>query len=376
VNQYRYNGGFYADAQGEFFKKHLLTTLAGRYENYSDFGGNLSYNANARWDFSKSEDAKAKFVLRTSFSHGFRAPSLHQIYLSNVQTLVSNGTLSNQITFNNESKALNLLGVPKLKSEKGNNFSVGFTSDFILSKEVSLSVVLDGYYSLINDRIVFTGGLGDSDTSTVSLIDSLLAPNNATSLKFFTNGVNSQTLGVDANLRFKYRKDDKHSFILTLAGNYNKTQVSDLKTPEPLKNEGNILFDRKEKSRIESIRPLYKGIFNLDYFLGKWGVGIHNTLFGAVTWRYFKINEPLSVMESRDQTFSSKTLTDFIIKYNFSDKMNLSIEAYNIFNVYPDKIIPNGSAGTNLGGRTMYSREATQFNINGRYIFLKMGVVF
>jgi hypothetical protein len=40
-------------------------------------------------------------MLPYEFFTGFRAPALHQIYLSNIQTLVSGGKISNQGTFNN-----------------------------------------------------------------------------------------------------------------------------------------------------------------------------------------------------------------------------------------------------------------------------------
>jgi iron complex outermembrane receptor protein len=53
-------------------------------------------------------------AIRASFSTGFRAPALHQIYLSNIQTLVSGGKISNQGTFNNVDPAVIGLGVPRL----------------------------------------------------------------------------------------------------------------------------------------------------------------------------------------------------------------------------------------------------------------------
>jgi iron complex outermembrane receptor protein len=59
-----------------------------RYENYSDFGDNISWKVNS---YKLTNDV----AIRASFSTGFRAPALHQIYLSNIQTLVS-GKISNK----------------------------------------------------------------------------------------------------------------------------------------------------------------------------------------------------------------------------------------------------------------------------------------
>ncbi|RTZ50458.1 TonB-dependent receptor [Chryseobacterium arthrosphaerae] len=54
-----------------------------------------------------------KLVFRGSVSTGFRAPSLHQIYYSNVQTKITGNTVANQGTFNNDSQIIRSdLGYP------------------------------------------------------------------------------------------------------------------------------------------------------------------------------------------------------------------------------------------------------------------------
>jgi iron complex outermembrane receptor protein len=80
------------------------------YENYSDFGilGKLTrYKLN-------SDVIRASFVLDLELGI---APNL----LSNIQTLVSGGTISNQGTFNNVDPAVIGLGVPRLHAEKSQN---------------------------------------------------------------------------------------------------------------------------------------------------------------------------------------------------------------------------------------------------------------
>jgi iron complex outermembrane receptor protein len=51
---------------------------------------------------------------------------LHQIYLSNIQTLVSGGKISNQGTFNNVDPAVIGLGVPR-HAEESQNIATGIT---------------------------------------------------------------------------------------------------------------------------------------------------------------------------------------------------------------------------------------------------------
>ena len=53
--------------------------------------------------------------------------------------------------------------------------------------------------------------------------------------------------------------------------------------------------------------------------------------FGEVTWRH--ASDP-----SKDQTFSSKLLTDLCINYSLLENLSLSLGANNIFDIYPDKL--------------------------------------
>ncbi|MEL7531364.1 MAG: TonB-dependent receptor, partial [Bacteroidota bacterium] len=75
IDKYRFNSGVYADFEAEFTEK-LLVGLAGRFEDYSDFGANFSWKASARYRITDN------ITLRGAYSTGFRAPSLPQKYFS------------------------------------------------------------------------------------------------------------------------------------------------------------------------------------------------------------------------------------------------------------------------------------------------------
>ncbi len=110
LDESRSNVGVYGAIDFDVSRDFLIGGAI-RYENYSDFGDNVSWKLNLRQLFGSGKGA-----VRASVSTGFRAPSLHQIYLSNIQTLVSGGTVSNQGTFNNVSDVITGLGVPALDS--------------------------------------------------------------------------------------------------------------------------------------------------------------------------------------------------------------------------------------------------------------------
>ncbi|WP_449400223.1 TonB-dependent receptor domain-containing protein [Chryseobacterium wanjuense] len=78
----------YADVSYDLNKK-LNVDLAGRFENYSDFGSTLNGKLALRYEFVKN------FAIRGAVGTGFRAPSLQQQYFNNSYADIS--TTGNEI---------------------------------------------------------------------------------------------------------------------------------------------------------------------------------------------------------------------------------------------------------------------------------------
>jgi len=347
VDAMRYNFGMYAGLDYDV-SEALLVGITARLENYSDFGQNFSYKASGRYRINDNVS------MRASYSTGFRAPSLHQIHLSNIQTLVSGGTISNQGTFNNESSVVRLLGVESLKAETAQNISAGFTAK--VGSHINISA--DVYSVDVNDRIVYSSSIASSDTT--SAVGQILAANQITSLKFFVNAVNTNTQGVDLVGTYQGLGLGTGSLDINLAMNLNQTSiVGNITTPSAIASAGVDIFDRKEQGRILSSRPQTKLIAGLDYNHEKWSLNLTNTYFGSVTWQH--AGDP-----SKDQTFAAKWVTDLSFTYPMSEKCSLSFGINNLLDVYPDVIDPKGDPVTDLGGRFMYPWEVNQFGFNGR----------
>lgn len=350
INAKRNSAGAYLNVDWDVSKEFLVSGAA-RYEKFSDFGDNTSWKLSTRYKLSDNA------VIRGSYSTGFRAPSLHQIYLSNIQTLVSGGTISNQGTFNNVSPVLREgLGVPQLHAETSDNISAGFT--YKPSNDVNFSV--DFYNVKVHDRVLFTGEIGfDGDNSTINPVEKILNDFSVTSIKFFINAVNTSTNGVDFVANFKNFDFAGGNLDVNLAANFNKTSIDGaIGTPAVLAANGYEIFNRKEQSRILSSRPKTKAILGLDYSKDKFRANLNNTYFGEVTWQH--ASDP-----TKDQTFTGKVITDLIISYNFTDKLSTSFTVNNLLNVYPDAINIKGDVVTDLGGRFKYPWEVNQFGFNG-----------
>ena len=343
----RQNFGFYVDL-GADVTDDLYVGAAARSEEYSDFGTSFTWKGAGRY---KTMDDRLS--LRASMSTGFRAPSLHQIYMSNIQTLISGGTVSNQGTFNNHSPVVRSLGVEKLKEENATNSTFGLAFKPI----DGLYLSLDMYNVAVDDRIVYSSAIGSSDTT--SAVGAILNDYNVTSIKFFTNAVSSTTKGMDFVASYSGLEIGPGSLDLSVSYNSNTTELGDkITTPTPISSSGADIFDRKEQSRLVSARPSSKLLLGLDYSMGKLSVGLNNTQFGEVTWQH--ASDP-----SMDQTFSSKLVTDLNLNYQVSDNLSVNLALNNLLNVYPDVIDTKGDFVTDLGGRFKYPWEVNQFGFMG-----------
>lgn len=351
----RSNIGIYTGVDIDVTESFLIGGAL-RYENYSDFGNNLSWKLQARQLFADN-----KGVVRASASTGFRAPSLHQIYLSNVQTLVSGGTVSNQGTFNNVSGVIKGLGVSPLDAETAFNISAGVT--YQLSDNFTAS--LDYYNVAIDNRVLFTGEIGfDGDDSTTNTVEQILIDNSVTSIKFFVNAMDTRTQGVDLVLNYNGIAVGSGSMGVVLAGNFNQTKIDGtINAPGVLADEGYDIFNRKEQARVTTARPNLKATLGFTYKLSGLTVNLNNTYFGEVTWQH--ASDP-----TKDQTFGAKVITDLILGYKANDKLNLSLTINNLLNVYPDAIVTGGDFVTDLGGRFQYPWEVNQFGFNGTMVKL------
>jgi len=280
--------------------------------------------------------------------------------------LVSGGTISNQGTFNNVDPVIrDGIGVPQLKAETATNISAGIT--YKITKDFSLS--LDYYNVKVDDRVLFTGEIGfDGDDTTINPVEIILNSFNVTSLKFFTNAVNTETQGIDFVANYDNIDLGSGKLNISLAANWNDTEiVGEIATPKLLADNDYQIFNRKEASRITSARPDIKGTLGLNYSIGKFNTSFNNTYFGEVTWQH-------AADPNKDQTFAGKVITDLILNYSFSDKVQASITANNLLNVYPDVIDTKGDFVTDLGGRFKYPWEVNQFGFLGTVI--KAGVTF
>lgn len=362
IDATRHSFATYLEIQTDITDK-LLVSTAGRFENFSDFGTTVNGEFAVRYKFDEL------FLLRSAISSGFRAPSLHQQYFSNVSTFffdAGDGTLFpfDVATVSNNSKTTKALGIGQLNEETALNFSAGFTSR--LSENTTLTV--DAYQIDINDRIVLSGYFIPAfDPSLAELLSGI---NEADAAQFFSNAIDTRTQGIDIILAHSQFYGE-HIFGFTAAINLNETSViGDVKAPANLTSDSqrNTLFNREEEARLIMGQPQDKIALSLNYHYKKLSVDLRTIRFGKVGAREATVDE--NGFNILDQDYSAKWVTNLEIHYSLTNSIGIYIGANNIFDVYPDENKPEKQDF----GRFPYNTAVTQFGFMGAYYYTGLNI--
>lgn len=371
--------GLYADFELDF-SEAFMASVAGRFENYSDFGSTFNYKVASRYRFGDY------FTIRGSASTGFRAPSMQQRFYAKTNTLFVS-TPSGLVpvesgTFTNDSRPAEILGIPKLKQETSVNYSLGITTRPFRGLEISV----DAYQIDITDRIVLTNNFTDGGDSTLK---AQLAAANASQANFFTNAIDTRSRGLEVVLAYNTRINAKQDIRFSLAGTWIDNEVKKDENGKPIIKASPILemtgqigryFNREDQSRIEVANPRNKITGTVNYRYDKFSVMLRGVYFGDVTYLDPTINpnDPSTfpanafndgAKETLDQTFKGKTIFDLSLGYDFSPKVGITLGANNLFDTYQDRHIHSHNMGL---GRFVYSRRVQQFGFNGRFVFARL----
>jgi iron complex outermembrane receptor protein len=368
----------YIDLEQDFNNKFLLTGAL-RFENYSDFGSTLNYKFAGRYKVARWLNVRA------SLSTGFRAPSMQQRFYAKTNTIfvsTPGGLVPQESgTFTNESRAAEILGIPTLKEETSQNYSVGITATPFSNFELTM----DAYQVNIDNRIVltnnFTGGNNPQLQAELEAVG-------AGAANFFTNAVDTRARGLETLMSYTRNFSAKHSLRATLAMTFIDNEVKKgadgkpvIHSSEILKSSGQLgsYYNREDQSRIEVANPKYKASLTLNYKYSQFSAMLRFLRFGKVQYldpsinpdnpNAFPVNAFTGEKETLDQTFSAKTVTDLSLSYQLMPALGLTIGANNLFDVVQDQHAHSGNWSL---GRFVFSRRVQQMGSNGAFFFAKL----
>ncbi|GAM98743.1 tonB-dependent receptor [alpha proteobacterium U9-1i] len=366
VSEERNNWSAYADLEGELTSGFTMG-VAGRYENYSDFGSQVTGKLSARYDFNDN------FALRGAVSNGFHAPALQQQYFSYTSTnlvtqLIGGVPVTSLIeagTFRVEDPVAITLGAQPLEPETSVNYSVG-----AVFRGGGFELTVDAYQIEVSDRIIYSENLGTTRPSqsaaTTNAVVALLAPFGVSAARFFLNGLDSTTTGIDVVGRYRLPTDSAGRFDFTLAGNFNETSID--RIPEQpnigIPTSPFFLFDRSNILAFEEGTPSTKVTGSVDWQLGGWSAQAKATYYDSVL---VANNAP-----ALDYSTGSATLIDLEGRYAFEQGLSVALGVENATDEYPNFTPATINGATGSVGFPQYS----PYGFNGRFVYARLSYAF
>lgn len=356
----RHNVGIYAELEAEVVE-NLTLSGAVRFEDYSDFGTSTTGKIAARYDVSPA------FAVRGAVSTGFRAPSLHQQYYTSVSITYLAGVPDpvQSGTFPSNGAIARALGGVDLEAEDSVNVSAG-----VVWRKGGFELTVDAYRIQIDDRIILSNLLQGSATAApgtnARVIYDLLSGTDATAARFFINGVDTETSGIDIVARNQVTLDNGGVFVLTGAANVNSYKVTRLPYTDTFSSTSTLpervaLFGRQDVVRFEEGVPPWKTVFQADLSDGPWALTTRASTYGSVT--------SAGTSAATDSETGVRTLIDLEGRYRFTDNVSLAVGADNLFDTYPSQI----STTLNTTGASPFS-SFSPFGFNGRYVYARLNL--
>ncbi|MCS3659050.1 iron complex outermembrane receptor protein [Salinibacter ruber] len=352
VDETRTNIGTYVDLEANVLEP-LLISVAGRFENYSDFGSTFN------WKVASRLDATDWLSLRGTAQTGFRAPNQAQKFFSKVSTTFINNRPFQTGIFPVNSNVGNALGIPDLDEETSLNLSAGL----ILEPFERFQISADYFNIQIDDRIILSDDLGAD-----KVVEILRNQNTgAATASFFSNSIDTRTQGVDFTTKYAMLLADGVQLQLRGAFNWTDTEITGgPRTPRELGQEFG-----EEILPPENQRALTEG--SIPNTTTKLTARLSTESFN-VTLRGNRYGEQLIADDSPADEYTMGPEYIFGAEVGYSplqdDQVNLSVGVDNIFDIYPDRV---PTVNDPFDVILPYPRNSP-FGFNGRFVYSRLTI--
>ncbi len=369
----------------------LHVDLAGRYEDYSDFGQTEVGKVTLRYDFNPV------IAIRGTVSNGFRAPTLAEEYYTSVNVSPEFAL----VQLPPDGSAATTAGFNKLKPELSNNYSVGV----VLHPVERLQITADVYQINIHDRIINSGtllgtlcssqlpngscapgsltvvsnGVNNAIAATGQKLDSGLS---YTGINIFSNAANTRTRGVEATATYASDFGDYGHVNWSAGFNYNQTDVTRLAPlPLPVTNMAfgqTALLTANAIAGLTTAAPRVKVVLAAYWTLGRWAVNLRDTIYGVTS-------EPVSPDGTGSQPGKTvlvgspaTSITDLDISYKLTRDLRLAAGANNLLGQRPPTIPYLAASGQMADGNNVFGEpiQFSPYGINGGYYYVKATLNF
>ena len=345
--------GAYIDLETDITDEFLIN-VAGRYEDFSDFGDNFSAKIASRYTVSDV------MTVRASAGTGFRAPTPGQISTKNVSTRIDpNGEPVAEGIFPATNPLVKELGALPLDAETSTQFTLGLSA----TPSDNLVITLDYYFVELEDRIVLSSDFPITAAVKASL-DAKGIPyqSDIAQVSYFTNDLTTETSGVD--LVVTYNMDwSGGNTVLSMAGNWNDTEIKDRLDRDPGAGVKYFIND-ESKFDNENGDPSYRMNISARHTMNNdVTVSLRGNLYGPYK------NAANSTLASI-QEYGRVMQWDTDVSWDLSEMYRLTFGINNVFDAMPDL----DTIGETCCGRT-YRSDSVQ-DWQGTYYYVRGQINF
>jgi len=376
----------------------LRVDIAGRYEDYSDFGSATVGKFTTRYDFNPM------LAVRGTVSTGFRAPTLAEEHYTNVNV----SPTSAFVQLAPDGPGTSLLGLGGgLKPERSTQISFGV----VLRPLTNLTATIDAYQIQITNRIVSSGSInGQTESPGLSgpatpypgaenvtaaikasglSIDPLVLSNGTTGINIFANGIDTVTRGIDFTLtspqNFSFGRID-----FSVAGSYNYTVLTHVLAGPP-ELGGQALFDASATSALTDQSPRLTLNLGAHYTVNQFYADLHEIIYGKSSGcdnpdsdtSATPYGKPCAAYAGGlyyyEDHIGTIGITNLELGMNLRDSVTLAIGANNLFNRYPNQVNPGNTAVEKAGFDNAAVEKYLPFSpigIDGGFYYARLSYKF
>ena len=339
----------------------FLMTVAGRYEDFSDFGTNFSARVAARLQVNDA------LTLRGSAGTGFRAPTPGQISTTNVSTRIDpNGQPVAEGIFPPAHPASAIFGATSLTDET----SLQFTAGIAAQPTDAWTITLDYYFIELEDRIVLSSDFAVGPAE-VLLLEAAGVPgaNTIAQVSFFTNDVDTETSGIDLVAAYDLDWTGGNT-ALSFAANFNDTEVT--RRTDHRASGGPIpvyYLNAESVHDNENGLPGWRGTLQARH---SWANDVTASLRANIYGDYDNCGgssqDAVTGVETLTncQGFDGQTLIDFDVTWDVSEDFSVTFGGNNVTDEGPD---PDTITGEVCCGRIV--RSGSVIDWQGPYYYVR-----
>ena len=318
-------------------------SVAGRYEDYDQFGTNFSYKAATRFELNDA------FALRGSVSTGFRAPAAGQVFGTSLTSqLDGRGGFILDAVLVPGSPAAQVFGSEALTPETSFNMSAGV----VFTGIDRFLTTLDFYQIDVDDRLLLTPSRNTTAAERAALA-AIGFPNGADieQVRYFQNEMNTRVRGFDLVSTYRQIWSGDASTDFSLAVNYNE---------QHLRGAPPTGFSSAVVTEFERGTPRWRGNASATTMVGDFTFMGRATHYGA--WRRL---DGASFLPRK-----AVTLFDAEVTYSGIENIDLSIGARNLFNIFPpDRGPARARAGMIYDNHSVFGVAGGFYYVNAKMKF-------